>query len=203
MINWFPKGYFIFKGIESYIRDLQNKYNYHEVRSPIIGSSSLWEKSGHFSKFKENMFLLSNNEIDYAIKPMNCPFHIEIFQQICQSYKELPLRLSEFGLCHRNEPSGSLNGLLRLRSFNQDDGHIFCEKEQIKSELKLFVEMLYEAYNKFGFNKEQISVKISLRPNIRAGNDELWELAENYLMSGLSDLNIKYEILDGEGAFYT
>lgn len=202
MINWFPKGYFIFKGIESYIRDLQNKYNYHEVRSPIIGSSSLWEKSGHFSKFKENMFLLSNNEIDYAIKPMNCPFHIEIFQQICQSYKELPLRLSEFGLCHRNEPSGSLNGLLRLRSFNQDDGHIFCEKEQIKSELKLFVEMLYEAYNKFGFNKEQISVKISLRPNIRAGNDELWELAENYLMSGLSDLNIKYEILDGEGAFY-
>jgi threonyl-tRNA synthetase len=202
MVFWYPKGYSIYQKIEEYLRKIQNNYGYQEIRSPIMASSQLWEKSGHLEKFKDNMFLLESDESELAIKPMNCPFHIEIFNQLCQSYKELPLRLSEFGLCHRNEPSGALNGLLRLRSFNQDDGHVFCRENQIQSELVSFVDMLYKVYSKFGFEKESINVKISLRPKNKAGNDELWDNAEKYLQDGLNILNIPFELLPEEGAFY-
>jgi len=174
MVFWYPKGYSIYQKIENYLRQVQNQYHYQEIKTPILANSQLWEKSGHLEKFQENMFLLENDGDQLAIKPMNCPFHIEMFKQLCQSYKSLPLRLSEFGLCHRNEASGALNGLLRLRSFNQDDSHVFCAKNQIQSELISFVEMLYQVYNKFGFDKKNINVKISLRPRKRTGSELLW-----------------------------
>ena len=202
MVYWYPKGYYIFNKIESYIRQIQKKYNYLEVKSPVVANSSLWEKSGHISKFKENMFIFENDDAEFALKPMNCPFHIEIFEQLVQSYNDLPLRLSEFGLCHRNEASGSLNGLLRLRSFHQDDGHIFCKKEDIFNELSSFIDMLFEIYEKFGFKKESIKIKLSLRPEKRIGSDNLWDEAESYLKECLNHKNINYLIVDGEGAFY-
>jgi threonyl-tRNA synthetase len=204
MVMWLPKGQSIYQSIESYLREIQNEYNYQEVKSPIIANSDLWQKSGHLDNFKDNMFFVNNEENDkeVAIKPMNCPFHIDIFKQMNYSYRDLPVRMSEFGLCHRNEASGALNGLFRLRSFNQDDGHIFCRKEQIESELILFVEMLYKIYKKFGFNKDNISIKLALRPENKIGDDELWDLAENYLKKALNDLNIDFEELKGEGAFY-
>ena len=202
MVLWQPKGYYIFNKIENYLRNILNKYNHEEVKSPIMASSNLWQKSGHLEKYKSNMFLLNIDEKEYSIKPMNCPFHIEIFNNEQRSYKSLPVRLVEFGLCHRNEPSGSLNGLLRLRSFNQDDGHVFCREEHIKSELSLYMEMLFEVYEKFGFKKDSINVKISLRPENRVGNDVLWDKAEFYLKEALSEMNIPFDLLEGEGAFY-
>jgi threonyl-tRNA synthetase len=200
MINWYPLGYEIYLKIENYIREIQSKYNYQEVKSPILANQKLWEQSGHNEKYKDNMFFLNDNQL--AIKPMSCPFHINMFQSLCKSYRELPLRLAEFGLCHRNEASGSLNGLFRLRSFNQDDGHVFCREDQIKEELKSFSEMLFEIYKHFGFEKKDINVKISLRPKNRIGSDELWERSENYLKEGLNDIGIKYELIPDEGAFY-
>ena len=197
---WLPQGQYIYNQIESYLRHIQNKYGYNEVQSPIVANSELWEKSGHLSNFKDNMFFVENH--DNAIKPMNCPFHIDIFKQLSLSYKDLPYRISEFGLCHRNEASGALNGLFRLRSFKQDDGHIFCQKENIKSELISFVSMLKEVYKKFGFEDKNISVKIALRPENKIGSEELWDLSENLLKEGLNELNINYELLGGEGAFY-
>lgn len=202
MVYWYPKGYYIFQKIEEYIRSIQNKYHYQEVKSPIMANSKLWEKSGHLDKFSENMFFLENEKNVYAIKPMSCPFHIEIFSNIVQSYNDLPLRLSEFGLCHRNESSGSLNGLLRLRSFHQDDGHIFCPKEDIYSELNIFIKMLFEIYLKFGFKKDAIKIKISLRPEKRIGEDSLWDEAEECLQNSLKNNNIDYVLLPNEGAFY-
>ncbi len=202
MVYWYPKGYYIFNKIESYIRQVQKKYNYLEVKSPVVANSSLWKKSGHIAKFKENMFIFENDDAEFALKPMNCPFHIEIFEQLVQSYNDLPLRLSEFGLCHRNEASGSLNGLLRLRSFHQDDGHIFCKKEDIFNELSSFIDMLFEIYKQFGFKKESINIKLSLRPEKRIGSDSLWDEAESYLKDCLDHKNINYLIVDGEGAFY-
>lgn len=199
MVNWYPKGYEVYLKVENYIREVQKKYNYNEVKSPILANKELWDKSGHNLKYKDNMFFLEN---ELAIKPMSCPFHIDIFKNMYLSYKDLPIRFSEFGLCHRNEPSGSLNGLFRLRSFNQDDGHIFCHESQIKDELKLFSEMLYEVYKHFGFDRENILVKISLRPKERIGSDDLWDKSEKMLKDGLDELNIKYVLLPEEGAFY-
>ena len=204
MVMWYPKGQYIYQSIESYLREIQNEYNYQEVKSPIMADSQLWSKSGHLENFKDNMFFIKNNEnnMEVAIKPMNCPFHIDMFKQLNYSYKDLPIRMSEFGLCHRNEASGALNGLFRLRSFNQDDGHIFCKKEQIESELILFIEMLYKIYNKFGFSKENISIKLALRPKNKIGSEDLWDLSENYLKKALNELGIDFEELEGEGAFY-
>jgi threonyl-tRNA synthetase len=200
MIMWYPKGYSIYQKIEDYLRKSQNSYNYLEVKSPIMANKNLWKVSGHLDNFKENMFFLNDN--DLAIKPMNCPFHIDIFKQMKHSHKDLPVRLSEFGLCHRNESSGALNGLFRLRQFNQDDGHIFCKKEYIKSELISFIDMLYGIYLKFGFPSANIFVKIALRPENKIGDDELWDEAESYLIDALKELNIDFELLSGEGAFY-
>ena len=202
MVIWKPNGFFIYNKIKFYLKNLQIKNNHQEVRTPIIAKSSLWSYSGHLEKYKDKMFFSNVNENNYALKPMNCPFHIEIFKSEMRSYKDLPLRLVEFGNCHRNEDSGSLNGLLRLRSFNQDDGHVFCMEEHIKSELELFMEMVFNVYAKFGFEKSSISINISLRPKERIGSDELWDLAENKLMKGLDELGIKYNILPEEGAFY-
>lgn len=202
MVFWYPKGYSIYRKIEAYLRDIQEQYHYHEIRSPILASSQLWNRSGHLEKFKDDMFLLQNDEQEQALKPMNCPFHIEMFNQLCQSYRELPMRLSEFGLCHRNEASGALNGLLRLRSFNQDDGHVFCRENQIQSELVAFVEMLYQVYAKFGFDADSINVSISLRANNKTGSEDAWDRAEQYLQEGLKQLNISFDLLPNEGAFY-
>lgn len=203
MVYWKPKGFLIYQKIEDYLRSVLSKYEHSEVKSPLLANSDLWEKSGHLQKYKSNMYFLDVEEdLKYAIKPMNCPFHIEIFNSELRSYKDLPIRLVEFGHCHRNEKSGALNGLLRLRSFVQDDGHVFCSEAQIESELSLFMKMLFEVYQKFGFEDKSISVKISLRPKERVGSDELWDKAENYLQKALSNMNINYELLPEEGAFY-
>lgn len=200
MVDWYPKGYELYRRVESYIRAMQENYGYREVRSPILANDALWRNSGHSEKYNDNMFHLSHNNL--SVKPMSCPFHINIFNDIVHSYKELPFRISEFGLCHRNEPSGALNGLFRLRAFNQDDGHIFCRERQIKSELKHYCKMLYEVYKFFGFNKDQIKVKVSLRPDNKLGSDELWDRSEMLLQEGLADQAIVFEIVKGEGAFY-
>lgn len=203
MVYWKPKGYSIYKKIESYLSEILEEYNHEEVKSPLLANVNLWKKSGHLDKYKSNMYLLDIEEdVKYAIKPMNCPFHIEMFNSELRSYKDLPVRMVEFGHCHRNEKSGALNGLLRLRSFVQDDGHVFCMEDQIGSELSLYMNMLFNVYQKFGFEKSSISVKISLRPEERVGSDDLWDKAEDYLQKSLSKLGVKYELLPNEGAFY-
>lgn len=200
MVDWYPNGYALYKRIEEYIRGMLAKYDYREVKSPVLASHDLWKNSGHSDKYNENMFHLTENNL--SVKPMSCPFHINIFDDIVQSYKELPFRIAEFGLCHRNEPSGALNGLFRLRAFNQDDGHIFCREEQIKNELKHFCQLLFEMYQFFGFEKDQIKVKISLRPDNKLGSEELWDRSESILQQGLEEQGISYELVPGEGAFY-
>lgn len=200
MVDWYPKGYELYRRIEGYIRSMLNKYDYREIRTPVLASDSLWQNSGHMDKYSNNMFHLSQSNL--SVKPMSCPFHINIFNDIVHSYKELPFRIAEFGLCHRNEPSGALNGLFRLRAFNQDDGHIFCREEQIQSELKLYCQLLYEMYQFFGFSKDQIKVKISLRPDNKLGSDELWDRSETLLQEGLAEQDIVFELVQGEGAFY-
>jgi len=202
MVLWKPKGFFIYNKIEQYLRAILNKNGHDEVRSPIMADSMLWEKSGHLEKYQDKMFLSNVDDKIYAIKPMNCPFHIEMFNSEIRSYKDLPLRMVEFGNCHRNESSGSLNGLLRLRNFVQDDGHVFCQESDIKNELSLFMEMIFEVYEKFGFDKKAISINISLRPKERVGSDQLWDRAEKGLQEGLDELGLKYGLLPEEGAFY-
>lgn len=203
MVIWKPKGFYIYNKIQNFLRSILEENEHQEVNSPIMANSILWEKSGHLEKYKDKMFLLNiDADKEYAIKPMNCPFHIEIFNSELRSYKDLPLRFVEFGNCHRNENSGSLNGLLRLRNFVQDDGHIFCEEKDIKSELSLFMNMIFEVYKKFGFNKDSISINISLRPKERVGSDKLWDLAEEALKEGLDELGLNYNLLPEEGAFY-
>lgn len=202
MVSWHSKGFSIYKKIEDYLRCVLDCNDHEEVKSPLMASSELWRKSGHLEKYKSGMYLLDVDGKENAIKPMNCPFHIEIFNKKMRSYKDLPVRLVEFGHCHRNESSGSLNGLLRLRSFIQDDGHVFCRESQIGSELAMFMNMLFDVYEKFGFNRGAISIKISLRPSQRVGSDELWDKAEDVLKASLSEMGIPYEILEGEGAFY-
>lgn len=200
MVMWMPNGFYIYKKIENYIREIQEKYGYIEVKSPIIANKDLWKKSGHIENFKENMFFVEG--CNYAIKPMSCPFHLKIFNEMKYSYKQLPIRFSEIGLCHRNESSGSLNGLFRLREFNQDDGHIFCRKESLKNELNQFINMINECYKKFGFEKEKIEISLSLRPQKKLGSDYIWNYAENSLKEFLDNSNINYEIKKNEGAFY-
>lgn len=199
-VFWHPKGWQIFLFLQDYMREKFTQYGYVEVKTPIILNKELWEKSGHWEKFRENMFISESEKHVFAIKPMNCPAHIEIFKQGLKSYKELPLRMAEFGSCHRNEPSGSLHGIMRVRGFTQDDAHIFCTEEQITSETVAFCKFLMEVYKDFGF--KDVKIKFSDRPEKRAGTDETWEKAENSLKSAVESAGYSYTLNRGEGAFY-
>lgn len=200
MVFWHPKGWALWQVIEQYMRTMFIKYGYREVKTPQIVDRSLWEKSGHWDKFKADMFSLEADERQYAIKPMNCPCHIQIFKQGITSYKNLPVRLAEFGSCHRNEASGALHGIMRTRNFVQDDAHIFCAENQIQSEVMYFIDMLFEVYGKFGLT--DIAVKLSTRPEQRIGADEVWDKAEKSLADALDAKGLNWSILPGEGAFY-
>jgi threonyl-tRNA synthetase len=200
MVYWHDKGWRIYQVVESYIRSQLRKHSYQEVHTPQIIDRSLWEKSGHWDKFHDDMFTTASENRDYAIKPMNCPAHIQIFNQGLKSYRELPLRLAEFGSCHRNEPSGTLHGIMRLRNFVQDDAHIFCTEDQIQDEVSDFIDLLFEVYRDFGF--EEILIKLSTRPDKRVGNDEDWDRAEAALQQALDAKHLEWELQPGEGAFY-
>ena len=200
MVFWHPNGWVIYQVIEQYIRDKISKLGYQEVRTPQIVALSLWEKSGHWGKFRQNMFTLTADDAPFSVKPMNCPCHVQIFNQGLKSYRDLPLRLAEFGCCHRNEPSGALHGLMRLRSFTQDDAHIFCSEAQIQQEVATFIELLYEVYADFGFN--DVIIRLSTRPDERVGSEENWDKAESALEVALKQAKLPYEILPKEGAFY-
>lgn len=200
MVFWHAKGWAIWRAVEDYIRSELNINGYQEIKTPQVVDKVLWEKSGHLANYAENMFLTSSENRDYAVKPMSCPCHVLVFNQGLKSYRDLPLRLAEFGSCHRNEPSGSLHGIMRVRSFVQDDAHIFCTPEQIKSETKSFVELVFKVYKKFGF--ENVSVKLSTRPDKYVGELDLWKNAEEVLAEALKENNIEYILQPGEGAFY-
>ena len=200
MVYWHDKGWRVYQVIENYIRTQLREHGYQEVHTPQIIDRSLWEKSGHWDKFHDDMFTTASENRDYAIKPMNCPAHIQIFNQGLKSYRELPLRLAEFGSCHRNEPSGTLHGIMRLRNFVQDDAHIFCTEDQIQDEVSDFIDLLFEVYRDFGF--EEILIKLSTRPDKRVGNDEDWDRAEAALQQALDAKNLEWELQPGEGAFY-
>lgn len=199
-IFWHKKGWSIFRKIEEYIRDKLDKNGYEEVKTPQMIDKVLWEKSGHWDKFRENMFIAESEGRTLAIKPMNCPGHIEIFKTSLKSYRQLPLRMAEFGCCHRNESSGSLHGIMRVRAFTQDDAHIFCTREQINSETVAFCNLLKEVYDDFGFR--DVKVKFSTRPEVRAGSDEVWDEAEKSLEDAVKEAGLEYEVQPGEGAFY-
>lgn len=201
VVFWHPKGWTIYQAIEQYMRSIYKKTGFKEIKTPTIINKELWEKSGHWDKYKENMFVTETEKREYAIKPMNCPAHILTFNQGIKSYKDLPIRYGEFGHCHRNESSGSMHGLLRVRGFVQDDGHIFCTKDQIKKELTTFIHTAQEVYTHFGF-AGKILYKVSTRPVARIGAEELWDIAEEYLKQSLSEENLEYEIEEGGGAFY-
>lgn len=200
MVFWHQDGWSIYTELEKFIRVKQKKYGFGEVKAPLMMDRVLWEKSGHWDKYGENMFTTVSEKREYAIKPMNCPGHVQIFNQGLKSYRDLPLRMAEFGCCHRNEPSGSLHGLMRVRGFTQDDAHIFCTEEQIQGEVSSCIQMVYEVYKEFGFDK--IVVKLSTRPEKRVGSDEDWDKAEKNLADALKANNIDFEYLPGEGAFY-
>ncbi len=200
MAFWHHKGWSIYRTLESYIRRKLDKANYIEVKTPMLLDKALWEASGHWEKFRDNMFLLESEEKTLALKPMNCPGHIQIFKQSTKSYRDLPLRMAEFGCCHRNESSGSLHGLMRVRNFVQDDAHIFCSEDQITTETVNFCKLLTEVYNDFGFT--DIKVRLSDRPELRVGSDEVWDKAENALKVGITDAGYSYTLNPGEGAFY-
>ncbi|MFI4955208.1 MAG: threonine--tRNA ligase [Gammaproteobacteria bacterium] len=200
MVFWHPKGWIIWQVIEQYIRVFQKQHGYLEIRTPQLLDRSLWERSGHWEKFHEHMFTTSSENREYAVKPMSCPCHIQVFNQGLKSYRDLPLRLAEFGCCHRNETSGSLHGLMRVRSMVQDDGHIFCTPEQIYAEASAFIDQVYQVYAEFGFDK--IEIKVSTRPEKRVGSDEVWDKAEKYLMQALDDKSLPWDLNPGEGAFY-
>ena len=199
-VFWHHKGWTLYQNIMNYIRMKLDSNGYKEVNTPQLVDRSLWENSGHWEKFREQMFVSESEDKTLAIKPMNCPCHVQIFRQGIKSYKDLPLRMSEFGCCHRNEPSGALHGLMRLRSFTQDDAHIFCTEEQIISETSNFCSLLMDVYKDFGF--EDIKIKFSDRPANRAGNDEVWDQAEKSLIDAVESAGYKYELNPGEGAFY-
>ena len=199
-IFWHPKGWTVYKTIEQYMRDKQTAHDYSEIKTPQIVDFSLWQKSGHADKFGDDMFALHTEDRDYAIKPMNCPCHVQVFNQGLKSYRDLPLRLAEFGSCHRNEPSGSLHGIMRVRAFTQDDAHIFCAENQIQSEVAQFIDFLHEVYADFGFN--EIIYRLSTRPEQRVGSDESWDRAEKALAEALDAKELPWEELPGEGAFY-
>jgi len=200
MVFWHPKGWALWQVIEQYMRRVYLDNGYQEVRCPQIIDRVLWEKSGHWEHFKAGMFTTESEKHEYAIKPMNCPGHIQVFNADLRSYRELPLRYGEFGSCHRNEPSGGLHGLMRVRGFVQDDGHIFCTESQIESEVTAFNALVLQVYRDFGFN--EVAVKLALRPDSRVGSDEIWDKSENALRAALRASNMTWEELPGEGAFY-
>ncbi|ABK90077.1 threonine--tRNA ligase [Francisella tularensis subsp. novicida] len=197
---WHDNGVRIWRQVEDYMRASNNKYGCSEIRTPLIADFSLWQKSGHASKYAENMFATKSENRDFAIRPMNCPTCVQVYNTKLHSYRDLPIRMAEFGIVHRNEPSGSLHGLLRVRSFTQDDGHIFCTPEQVEEEVILMVQQCFEVYKDFGFN--DFAVKIALRPENRIGDDETWDKSEQMLKNALDANNVSYELLPGEGAFY-
>ena len=200
-IFWHPKGWTLYRICQEYMRKKLNQSNYKEVRTPSLIDKRLWEESGHWEKFRENMFITQGeDEKPMALKPMNCPAHVQIFKQGIKSYRDLPYRMSEFGSCHRNEPSGSLHGLMRVRGFTQDDAHIFCTKDQINSETESFCKLLTEIYNDFGFTK--INIRFADRPEKRAGDDSTWDQAENSLENAIKAINLPYQKDPGGGAFY-
>ena len=200
MAFWHPKGTVLFRMVEEYMRGQLIANDYEEIRTPLIMDRSLWEKSGHWDKFKDNMFTTETDNRDYAVKPMNCPGHIQVFNRQLTSYRDLPIRIAEFGLVHRNEPSGTLHGLMRVRSFTQDDAHIFCTEDQIQEEVQACIDLVYQTYADFGF--ENIAVKFSTRPEQRVGSDAVWDLAENALENTLKEAGLDYKLQPGEGAFY-
>ncbi|OYQ81394.1 threonine--tRNA ligase [Ignatzschineria sp. F8392] len=200
MVFWHPKGWTIWQAVEQYMRKRQQEEGYQEIRTPMVVDRSLWERSGHWENYKENMFTTASENRDYAVKPMNCPCHIEVFNHGLHSYRDLPMRLAEFGSCHRNEPSGALHGIMRVRGFVQDDAHIFCRPDQVISEVERFHKFAMSVYDHFGFN--DVSVKLSLRPDQRAGDDHVWDMAESGLRTALNAAGIVWEELPGEGAFY-
>jgi len=200
MVFWHNDGWSIFKTLESYIRGVLKKFDYQEVKAPQVLDRSLWEKSGHWEKFKDDMFTTESENRTYAVKPMNCPGHILIYNQGLKSYRDLPLRIAEFGSCHRNEPSGALHGLMRVRGFTQDDAHVFCTEDQIQDEVAILIDMIYQVYADFGF--EKIEIKLSTRPEKRVGSDEIWDKAEQALADALKSKGIEFELQPGEGAFY-
>jgi threonyl-tRNA synthetase len=200
MVFWHPKGWSIWQQVEQYMRGIYRDSGYQEVRCPQILDRSLWERSGHWANFKDNMFTTESEKRDFAIKPMNCPGHVQIFNAGLRSYRELPLRYGEFGACHRNEPSGALHGIMRVRGFTQDDGHIFCTEEQIEPEVTAFNQVALDVYRVFGF--DAITIKLALRPDMRLGDDETWDRAEHALRDALRACNVEWTELPGEGAFY-
>ncbi|MBU6292403.1 MAG: threonine--tRNA ligase, partial [Burkholderiales bacterium] len=200
LIFWHPKGWTIWQQVEQYMRHVYQDNGYQEVKAPQILDRSLWEKSGHWDNYKDNMFTTDSENRAYALKPMNCPGHVQIFRSNMHSYRELPLRYGEFGQCHRNEPSGSLHGMMRVRGFTQDDGHIFCTEDQILDECVAFTALLQKVYRDFGFT--EVIYKVATRPEKRVGSDELWDKAEQALIESLKRSGCEYEITPGEGAFY-
>ncbi|MDA8732494.1 threonine--tRNA ligase [Luminiphilus sp.] len=200
MVFWHPAGWTIYQTIERYMREKQHAYDYQEIKTPQVVDISLWQRSGHADKFAEGMFTLETEERQFAVKPMNCPCHVQVFNQGLKSYRDLPLRLAEFGSCHRNEPSGSLHGIMRVRGFTQDDAHIFCTEEQIQPEVSQFIDMLHEVYADFGFS--EVIYRLSTRPSQRVGTDEDWDRAEAALAEALNAQGLPWEELPGEGAFY-
>ena len=200
MVFWHPNGWTLYQSIEQYMREKLRRHGYQEIKTPQVVERALWEKSGHWDKFSDMMFTTHSESKDFAIKPMNCPCHVQVFNQGLRSYRDLPLRLAEFGSCHRNEPSGSLHGIMRVRGFVQDDAHIFCAEDDIQPEVARFIDFLHEVYEDFGFT--DVIYKLSTRPEQRVGSDEIWDKAEKALADALNSANLDWEELPGEGAFY-
>jgi threonyl-tRNA synthetase len=200
MVFWHPLGWSLYLKLQDFIREELGQSGYQEIRTPQIVDRTLWEQSGHWEKFKEGMFTTSSENRDYAVKPMNCPCHVQIFNQGLRSYKDLPIRLAEFGSCHRNEPSGTLHGLMRVRNFVQDDAHIFCSEDQIQEEVLEFIDLVFKIYKTFGF--ENVSIKLSTRPEKRVGSEEIWDKSEQSLAKALDAKQLDWQLLPGEGAFY-
>ena len=200
MVFWHPNGWTIYQVLEQYMRKVQQDNGYLEIKTPQIVDFTLWEKSGHAANYADNMFTTHSESRNYAVKPMNCPCHVQVFNQGLKSYRDLPIRLAEFGSCHRNEPSGSLHGIMRVRGFTQDDAHIFCTKEQIGKEVADFIKLTLDVYKDFGF--EEVQMKLSTRPEKRVGDDALWDLAEKSLADALDDAGLAWDLQPGEGAFY-
>ena len=206
MVFWHPRGWAIYKNLENFVRERLEKFNYQEIKTPQVVDRKLWEASGHWDKYRENMFITeideehANDKRTNALKPMNCPCHVQVYNHGLKSYRDLPVRLAEFGSCHRYEASGTLHGLMRVRGFTQDDGHIFCTESQIENETKLFIELLSGMYKDLGF--ENFDIKLSTRPETRVGSDEVWDKAESALENAIKKLDLPFEIVEGEGAFY-
>jgi threonyl-tRNA synthetase len=206
MVFWHPDGWTVYRLLQDFMRDKLREFDYQEINTPLVVDRKLWEASGHWDKYRENMFITeideehANEKRTNALKPMNCPCHVQVYNQGLKSYRDLPVRYAEFGSCHRYEASGTMHGLMRVRGFTQDDGHIFCTEEQIESETKLFIELLSQTYRDLGF--KNFDIKLSTRPEIRVGSDEVWDKAENALESAIKKLNLPFEIKEGDGAFY-